>query len=166
MKIKIWLALFMLMLSAYGNPIYAADADAGDKMISLSGALLEQIPKRMSVRQIEQLAPLAEVTMYDPWDKRTERYQGILMNEFVRKLGQPGIKELLLSAIDEYQVTFHENEWQQFRIMIVTRVNGEYLSVREKGPMKIIFPDYEMSNKSYELNRPKWLWMINRIEFK
>lgn len=158
---RVWLTLLMLCVGTVFTPAYG---DAGDKKIRLSGNLQEQVPNRLSVKEIEQRAPLTQATLYNPWEKRTETYKGVLLTDFIHAFGRPGIRSLVLKAIDDYEATFTQADWENFRIILVTQVNGHYISVREKGPMRVVFPDYDTREKAYELNLPKWLWMINRIE--
>ncbi len=140
-------------------------ADAGDKTVLLMGKhLSETAPPKITIKALEANFTLHTVETYNPWEKRTEVYTGIWVSDLIKTYGQ-GTTSLKLTAIDDYQVTLNNEEWQNLRILLATKVNGQYIDVKNKGPMRVVFPDYDAANKHYELSLPKWLWMIKRLEF-
>lgn len=151
-------SLFLFTNSAY--------ADAGDRKIRIVGNTVDDAKLRVSVKELEQKFQLLNITSYNPWEKKTTKHTGILINELIDKLAKPDTETIIFKAIDDYQVEIERNKWQKFRIVLVTREDGNYLSVKNKGPMRIIFPDYDASKKEYEANLPLWMWMIKQVEFK
>lgn len=141
-------------------------ADDGDKKVKLLGNLKEGSVKSISAKELEKSMKTSTFTLYNPWEKRTESYEGVLINEFVAHFGNGTNEKLKLIAIDDYEVTFDKKMWLSERILLVTKVDGKYISIKEKGPMKIVFVDYDQGKKEYELNLPLWMWMINKIELK
>lgn len=140
-------------------------ADAGDRKIRFSGELLEGTEKRQSVKQIENQFTLFTQNIYNPWEKESATYSGILVDQLLTKFAKEGVNKIVFKAIDDYQIEMDLNTLKDFQILLVTKQNGEYLEVKDKGPMRIVFPDYDASKKEYEDNLPMWMWMINRIEF-
>lgn len=138
----------------------------GDRKIRFSGAISENTPTRLSVKEIESHFTLYEGRHYNPWDKVTRLYKGVLLHEFATKFAQPNTRKITMKAIDDYQISFTPELWNTFRILIVTQEEGRYLSVDKKGPMRIIFLDYDAKDKAFESNLAQWMWMINRIKFE
>ncbi len=156
---KIAILLMTLVFSSI------AIADAGDKTVMLSGKQLsEKEPNKISIKALEADFTLQTVEIYNPWEKRKEIYTGIWVTDLIKKYGQ-GAHSLTLTAIDNYQVTLKDEDWQNLRILLATKVNGQYIDVKNKGPMRVVFPDYNAADKRYELSLPKWLWMIKQLEF-
>lgn len=156
---KFGIVFFALVFSSL------AIADAGDKTVMLAGKQLnEKASSKISIKALETNFTLHTIEVYNPWEKRREVYSGIWVSELIKQYG-PSAKSLTLTAIDSYQTTLNDEEWQSFRIMLVTKVNGQYIDVKNKGPMRIVFADYDAADNRYELSLPKWMWMIKQLSF-
>ena len=155
--------LMFLSCLVYASVSMATPAD-GSAMIRLYGNLATDIPKRVSVKQIEAIG-VDSVEAYNPYEKRTENYTAVWFDQFAQHFGADSINKITMKAIDDYEIEFAPSEWQQMRILIATRVNGDYIGYDKKGPMRIIFPDFDAKQEIYQVNLPKWMWMINKIEF-
>lgn len=146
-------------------------AHNGERKINLAGNLnaaktnLNTPTQAISIHALEQQLELHRLQVNNPWDKKTAWYQGVWLESLVDRFAKPNTTQVSLTAIDDYQVTISKAQWQKFRILVVTQENDQYLSVANKGPLRIVFPDYATGNKDYELNLHLWAWMINRIEF-
>lgn len=138
----------------------------GDKQITLSGKINKNIPNKISAKQLEKILPTSTHTIYNPWEKKTEKYEGVLLDEFIKHFGADDTTKIELIALDDYRVDISKQLASQERILLVTKINDQYQSIRQKGPMRIIFIDFDKRNKKYEDTLPLWLWMITRIEFK
>ncbi|MCE0495690.1 molybdopterin-dependent oxidoreductase [Vibrio salinus] len=155
-----------LILSSILLPDLAA-AGPGDKTIRFSGdAIKAEYSKRLTIKTLEQNLPLVTITAYNPWDEKTEDYTGFWLNIMAKKLGTPDVQSILLTGLDGYQVSFNRNEWLSDKILLATKVNGSYISVREKGPLRVIFSEFDKNNAEDGLKLPKWMWMITRVEFR
>lgn len=155
--------LLFLSCLVFHSASMATPAD-GTAMIRLYGNLAADTPKRVSVKQIEAIG-VESVEAYNPYEKRSDNYTGVWFDRFAQHFGATNVSKVTLKAIDDYQIEFEPSEWQQMRILIATRVNGDYIGYDKKGPMRIIFPDFDAKQEIYQVNLPKWMWMINKIEF-
>jgi hypothetical protein len=45
-----------------------------------------------------------------------------------------------ITALDDYQVDIPFAEIEKWPILLATRMNGEYMSIENSGPTRIIFP--------------------------
>lgn len=153
-----------LLLTASQADALAQVAD-GSARIRLDGNLAAEVPSQLSVLQIEAIGT-HEVEAYNPYEKRSDRYTGVWLKDLVTHLGASSTQQVTTSAIDDYVVTFKAFEWQQQRILIATRVNGQYIGFAQKGPLRIVYPDFDRADPVYQANLPKWMWMITRISFE
>lgn len=132
----------------------------GSKKVLLSGNLIDSAPKHISAKMLHDTFTTKKVHMYNPWEKSSADYEGVLLEDFISFYAQPSVKNLKLEAIDSYQTDISRELWTSERILLVTKVNGKYLSIRDKGPLRIVFIDYNESKiNTLEL----WMWMINKI---
>lgn len=141
-------------------------ADAGDKKVKLSGLIKGDQVIKISPRELEKIIETSTFELYNPWDKEVGKYTGILLDKFATYFGKDNVKQIKFIAIDDYRVEINKEFWNSERILLVTRVNGKYISLKERGPLRIMFVDYDVNKKKYEKNLPLWLWMIKKIEFQ
>lgn len=140
-----------------------AYADAGDKTIVLAGHLTKSAPVKVTPRELEHSFQVFKGYLYNPWEKKSAHYEGILIDQLVKKYGDKGVQKLRLKAIDDYEIVLEKRMWQTERILLVTKIDGKYIPVKEKGPLRIVFVDYDDS-KAKDLHL--WMWMIKKIAFE
>lgn len=165
MKLIRTIALLLFLLPWTTQFTHARIAP-GDKQITLSGdTLVAGEPMRMSVIALEQQFELVTIDAYNPWEKRTDSYTGIWLDKLISQLASDKTEAVTFVALDNYQITFERAEWQADKIMLVTRVNGEHQPVRNKGPLRVVYQQFDPKNAAHGINLPKWIWMITRVEF-
>lgn len=141
----------------------SADEDSGRKL-ELEGAVAAGVPSRVSVADIETIGLVTE-TVYDPFDKVEATYSGVWLNDFVAAYGAEVAESLTTTAIDGYAVTWTPKDWDNYRVLLATQVNGQHLKVENKGPMRVIFADFDANDSDFKETLPKWVWMITNIRF-
>lgn len=156
--IKVFMVILLLNTYLFGED--------GDKKVKLLGKLNPNAPEYITPLSVEKTFKLQKFHLYNPWEKQENTYEGILLNQLIEKYGSKDTKILKLIALDDYTIDFPKSLYENERILLAAKVDGEFISIREKGPMRIVFVDYNTEEKKYELNLEKWLWMIKKIEFQ
>lgn len=137
----------------------------GSFSIRFSGNLDSQAKNRMTVREIESVGTVS-FDVFNPYEKKSQRYTGIWLDRLVESIAAPGTRVVRMTAIDEYQSEFTREEWQTQRILLATRVDGDYIGFDRKGPMRIVYVGFDEHEPHYKDTLSKWMWMITRIEFE
>jgi hypothetical protein len=148
-----------LILITVATPIRAFSAERPLR-IRLLGATLPEVPKYVTVEDLEQL-PGVQASIYDPYMKRTVLYSGVLLKDLVDRYASPRTARIRIRAIDEYKVEFSPDDWNNDHFILATRMAGKHIGIKESGPAKIVMQTKDPQNRYV----PKWIWMINRIEF-
>ena len=68
-------------------------------------------------------------------------------------------------ALDDYQVDIPIAEFNKWPILLATRANGEYLTVDNYGPTKIIYP-YGSHSIDQTSHNDLWIWSLQSIEVR
>jgi len=158
-----FLKLFLLMSLLFS---WTLNAQQMERKIRLMGKVKADVPKRLSVKEINSGLKFIEENVFNPYEKHSDLYGGVLLSDFVTKYAQKDITEIRLIAVDDYSVVIPKVEWTSKRIILSSQTNHKTTSIKEKGPLRIIFPDYDSKLKTYQLNLPMWVWMITKIEFR
>ncbi|MBD3894528.1 hypothetical protein IEI94_01485 [Halomonas sp. ML-15] len=71
-------------------------------------------------------------------------------------------EELTFTTWDDYQATL--GGWDDPNWILVTHQAGEPLSLRERGPVRLVERDYGNRDTGNLRNFNDWIWMIRGIE--
>ncbi|MDA0996888.1 MAG: molybdopterin-dependent oxidoreductase [Proteobacteria bacterium] len=119
--------------------------------------------RTLSVAEIERL-PTFQVTTSTFWPGDDGTYQGVLLADFLKLTGIDGAKEIRVTAIDGFSQIIPSSDWQRWPVVLATRRDGKPLTIRAKGPARVIYPrdmDPQLSESVYRL---RWVWLIKLIE--
>ncbi|MDN2581669.1 molybdopterin-dependent oxidoreductase [Aquibium sp. ELW1220] len=122
----------------------------GDGVATFDKAMLEALERRTA-------------TMETPWTEGKVAFEGPLLKAILDAAGAQG-KTLIVKALNDYSAEVPMEDAQDFPTMLAIRMNGEEMSVRDKGPLFMIYP----FDKHPELYNEKYfsrsVWQIKEIE--
>ncbi len=98
-----------------------------------------------------------EVRTSTPWTEGTQIFGGVLLQTILRGAGARGdIVDAI--ALDDLKATIPWKEIEEFPIIVAFKNNGDYMRVRDKGPLWIIYPldDYPELRTLERENRMVW----------
>lgn len=89
----------------------------------------------------------------------TSRYEGVLLRTLARAMNVSG-QDLRLYASNGFVSTIRAADYMTAPILLADTVNGNRISVLEKGPLTVVLPSQDARFR----NRPDyWVWFVNRI---
>lgn len=141
------------------------DLLGSEPSIAVSGNFKAGFGNSLTVSQIES-AGLQDVLINDPFEKSERSYSGVLLNRFVEHFGKEGTTKAIFKAIDDYEVVYERSEWKNSRILVVTRMSGGHIDFVDKGPLRIIYPDYDSEKHDSKEIMPRWIWMIQSVHLE
>ena len=136
----------VVLLTVSGN---VAVTNVGDTA-QLDLAMLEE----MGIRTIETSTI---------WTKGVIKFEGVPLDVFVERLGLTG-ETLRATAINEYAVTVPLSDAVEGGPIIAYRMNGQEMSVRDKGPLWIVYPYDSDADFRSEVVYSRSIWQLDRIE--
>lgn len=163
---KTFLAAVLLTMSAFtaakAGPL---DRPAGAIVLTVTGnventnaggaatfdfAMLESLPGRSA-------------TMETPWTTGSSTFEGPRLHAVIAAAGGHG-KRLLVKALNDYTAEIPFEDATAFETILAVKMNGAPMSVRDKGPLFLIYP----FDKNPELYNEKYfsrsVWQIREIE--
>lgn len=97
------------------------------------------------------------------WTEGTQTFTGVSLAQFVADLEvTDGV--LLASAINDYTVEIPVSDAIEGGPIIAYLNNGEPMSVREKGPLWVIYPYDSDPKYQAEIIYSRSIWQLNQIE--
>lgn len=135
-----------VMLSVGGD---IALTNAGTEL-QLDMALLESLPQH----------EFATATI---WTEGVVTFRGVLLRDLLAAAGAEGT-QLRLTALNDYQITMPVAEVGEDGPLLAYLMNGEPMSVREKGPVWVVYPYDANADYRTEQAYSRSVWQLARIE--
>jgi len=137
-------------LPALAEPILTVKSTGSDRPIALERADLDQLPREV-------------VRTRTIWTEGLVEFEGVSLATLVAELGLTA-EELSFVALNDYAVTIPLSDAVEGGPIIADRMNGEPMSVRDKGPLWVIYP-FD-SNPDYQAEKyyARSIWQLHRIE--
>lgn len=110
---------------------------------------------------------LVKYATNDPWLKTKPTFTGVLLRDLLKFAGVSAkATNLHMTALDDYAVDIPVAEANKWPILVVTKTDGNYMPVSDKGPTRIIFP-YDQHPEIDQIKyKDLWIWNLKTIDVK
>lgn len=106
--------------------------------------------------------PQHTFTTQTPWEKEPIRFTGPLLRDVLGLVRATG-KEILATALNDYQVRIPIDDARRFSVIVAHRLNGQPMQVRDRGPLFIVYPfDSQPELKSMRYYE-RSIWQVRRL---
>ena len=164
MKTLLAAAALGMMLST-AAPAAPMSRPAGDVVLTVTGDIANANDNGAAVFDIPMLEALPgrHAEMETPWTKGRTKFDGPFLKAVLEAVGAKG-KALKIKALNDYSATVPMEDALKYDTILATRMNGDLMTVRDKGPLFLIYPfdkDPKLYNEKYF---SRSVWQINSIE--
>jgi hypothetical protein len=97
-----------------------------------------------------------------PWHDGPVRFDGIPMTRLMDVVGASG-DTIIATALNDYETRIPLSDFAEFNVLLALKRNGEYMPIRDKGPLFIIYPfdsNRVLKNQKYY---SRSAWQLARI---
>lgn len=159
------LAAILACSVPFAGTCFALDKPAGEVILRVTGNVATPNDGETAAFDREMLAELPgrKATMETPWTKGAVSFEGPLLREVLKAAGAEG-KVIKVKAMNDYSADVPISDVNDYETILAERMDGKPMSVREKGPLFLIYP----FDKNPELYNEKYfsrsVWQIVEIE--
>lgn len=108
----------------------------------------------------------AKTTIADtPWYPAKTRFEGPLGSALLDLVGATGTM-LRVTALNDYVVEIPVADFRKWPVILATKIDGKPISVREKGPIFVIYPFDQEPSLYNELYFGRSAWQLKSIEVR
>ena len=139
----------------------------GETVLTVDGMINncnDGLEVRLDKEMIEAL-PHKKITTDNPWDSGTATYEGVLLRDLLNYVKADGTT-LSFVALNDYRSDMPSADPAKYDVILAYKRNGEYLSVREKGPFFVVFPFKDVPELATEARYAQSVWQVNRMTVK
>jgi hypothetical protein len=155
----------LLFSSIISMSCYALEKPSGRVLLTVSGAIDITNNNQEASFDMAMLRalPLHTVTTKNPWTKGVHTYQGFSAIDLLNQLDNKG-NLLQVMALNEYMTEIPLSDFAENGAIFATHRDGMPMSVRNLGPIMVIYPfDLDERLKS-ELFYSRSIWQIRHIK--
>ncbi|SER99507.1 hypothetical protein SAMN04490244_104323 [Tranquillimonas rosea] len=157
-----------LALAAFAaGPVAAQDLPApeGEPILTVTGAIGVTNDGDAAVfdrAMLEGLDPVQIVTE-TIWTDGVQTFTGVPLARLIEAVDAEGAM-LSAKAINDYAVEIPRSDWVEDGPILAYLNNGTPMSVRDKGPLWVIYPYDDNPDYQTEVVYSRSIWQLNRIE--
>ena len=157
------LVLALLPLSAL--PALALDAPQGPVVLTVKGDIANPNVDGAAVFDMAMLEALAgrKAAMETPWTKGVTTFEGPLLSAVLEAAGAKGAT-LKVVALNDYSADVPMEDATDLNSILAVKMNGKPMSVRDKGPIFMIYPFDEKPELYNEKYFSRSVWQIKEID--
>ena len=108
-------------------------------------------------RDMLESVGLVTVETANPWYDGRVRFEGVSMDKLMSLVGAKGTKVTAV-ALNDYVSSLPLDDFKRFNVILAMKRDGNYMPVRDKGPLFIIYPydsDPQLQTQTY-YTRSAW----------
>ena len=145
----------------------ALDAPKGKVVLSVVGAVGQTNADGRADFDMAMLEamPQHSFTTTTPWFKEPRQFTGPLLRDVLAASGAKGTV-MLAVALNDYKVEIPVEDALRHKVLMATRLDGQPMSLRDKGPLFIIYPYDESADLRSERFYSRSAWQLRTLEVR
>jgi hypothetical protein len=137
------------------SPLAHAEAVSDKIILTISGK--SPVTEVQLTEAMLAKMPQKSMTLTTPWYPTPQTFEGPLLRD-VLKLANIKSGNITLKALNDYAISIPVSDALQYDVIVARLLNGKPMSVREKGPLFIVYPfhEHEELRKTDYYRRCSW----------
>lgn len=156
-------AIFVFLVSI---PALAEDlaAPTGDVILTVTGANVTNSDgaAKLDLAMLEAMGG-TEIKTTTIWTEGMQTFEGVSLKVLVDRLGIDG-STLSAVAINDYAVEIPTSDATEGGPIVAYKMNGNVMSVRDKGPLWVIYPYDSTTAFQTEVIYSRSIWQLDRLD--
>ncbi len=115
---------------------------------------------------LAELAAMPQTTVraITPWTEGVIEFEGVPFADVAARVGVSS-GPVALTALNAYQITLDAGQIIADGGVLAMKMDGKTMSVRDKGPIWLVFPSEAHPELAATDNTHMWIWQVNAIDF-
>jgi hypothetical protein len=146
-------------------PVRALDMPAGPVVLTITGRVRKPnagSSAQFDMQMLEQL-PQRSYVMQTPWYSTPRKFTGPLLRDVLAACGAQG-SNLRATALNDYRVDLPFEDTQRFDVLLALRLDDKPMTVRDKGPLFIVYPFDSSAELRTTIYYSRSAWQLKSLE--
>jgi hypothetical protein len=148
--------------------VQALDAPSGKVILTLTGLIGEanqgKTKAEFDMAMLEKL-PQHRLKTRTPWHEEVREYTGPRLRDVLAAVKSSG-KSIRAIALNDYMVEIPMEDIEKYDVIVARLADGKPMTVREKGPLFIMYPFDSSETLQSPLYYGRAAWQLKAIEIR
>tara|TARA_R110002020_G_scaffold19053_39_gene66243 strand:+ start:3084 stop:3587 length:504 start_codon:yes stop_codon:yes gene_type:complete len=163
---RILLASALIALAVLPHSVLAEtlSVPGGPVVLTVSGSITNTNIEQTAQFDLAMLDALAQHTTVTetPWYDGEQTFSGPLAAALLQAVGAEG-SVVTVTALNGYSAEIPLTDFLESPVIFASRLNGEVFSVRDKGPLFVVYPFDAKPDLYNEVYFGRSVWQVNAI---
>lgn len=100
------------------------------------------------------------------WTEGVQEFTGVPLAALLERIEASDRPSLRAAAINDYAIDIPAEDWQSDVALVAYERNGAAMSLRDKGPLWIVYPFDDDPSLNTEVHFSRAIWQLDRIEIR
>lgn len=159
-------ALLCLLTGSLAPAVHADNLSepTGPVLLTIDGAIENTNGDGIALIDRDMLSALPQHTLstHNPFETGLHTFQGPLLRDLLAAVGANGTV-LIAEALDGYTIEIPVEDSVKYDVVMATSWNGKVMTVRNKGPIWIVYPVDQHEILTDEIYSGRSIWQLSRI---
>ncbi|WP_165465037.1 molybdopterin-dependent oxidoreductase [Enterobacter cloacae] len=164
MRLILMLCCFLVQSAALAGEL---PKPAGKPILTISGNIENTSENGKAVFDIASLEKLGMVSFQttSPWYNGRTKFEGISMRKLMEYVGAKG-SVVNVVALNDYTTVIPLSDFQKYNAILALKVNGEYMRIRDKGPLFIVYPYDSLPELNNQIYYSRSAWQVSKMKIE
>ena len=144
-------------LAALGAPTEAPILTISGNIGATNAGATAQFDRAM----LEQMG-MESFTTTTPWFTGPVEFEGVPLADLMTAVGANGT-EIEAVALNDYKATIPIEDFEKYHVLLALKRDGEYMPVRDKGPLFIVYPYDEHGELQAQKFYSRSVWQVKEL---
>jgi len=143
----------------------AGEATIGRVILQISGAITNTNGDgvmRFDRAGLEALG-MHDITTQTPWTEGMATFTGVRASDLMAYVGASGSR-IRAIALNDYAVEIPVVDFDAYDVILALEKDGEVLSIRDRGPLWVIYPWSALPDLQNELYYSRSIWQLRELQ--
>jgi len=105
---------------------------------------------------------LTTVNTTTAWTDGVQTFEGVLLSAVLERVGATGTA-ITATALNEYSAVIPLEEAETFGVLLASIMNGEEMTVRDRGPLWVVYPRDSNPALIEPRYNDRWVWQLREL---
>jgi len=150
--------LCIQVILIFCGPTYG---QSGGAILSVSGNIADG--KVDLTRDDLERLPQSQIRTGTPWHRGVVTFEGPRLSDLMKMVGASG-ETVEVTALNDYRASLPVSDFETYNPILALKENGQFMTVRNKGPLFIVYPFDDRPELKTKLYFARAVWLVQALK--
>lgn len=161
--------LTVMVLSGVSGILRAEElpVPTGPVVLTVTGNISRTNSEQAALFDLKLLESLEMATLETAtsWTDGIPVFEGVMGRTLLKVVGAEG-EVAVARALNDYVIEIPLSDLRELDVIIASKMNGEHLRIRDRGPLWVVYPWDEHPELETEAVKQRSIWQLSELEIR